>query len=192
MGQGIEVGRTCPITDPQAFLAGCFESGVISLALGAQGVGSLEIGTGTVNGKPVVSGDGFVFGAASVFLSIVPIFVVAGTFTGLGLAKGAAEFLAGAPVIGRFSVLVHGEARIADRIANGEFLRIFCIARVERNHSIPFVNVFHQMIDRIRIVTFIPKEGTFPEGEGKVGGGEDFLNNGGIRHIGGGGQFVER
>ena len=162
MGERIEVDRACPITHPQALLTRCLESGVVPLALRTQSVGSFEIETGAVNGKPVVSGDSFVFGAAPV-LPIVPVFVVTGTFAISGLAEGTAKFLPQTAIsIGSSSVLRHSEARIADRIAKGELLRGFCIARVERNHSLPFVNVFHQIIDRLRIVARIPKEGTFP------------------------------
>lgn len=50
------------------------EAGIISFAFRSQGIGSLEGEIRLVNGKPVVSGDRLVFGAASVFLSVVPVF----------------------------------------------------------------------------------------------------------------------
>ena len=65
------------------------------------------------------------------------------------------------------------------------------IALVQWDHSFSIVNVFHQIIDRFHIITLIAQEGTLLNGQGAVGGGENFLNNGGIHHIGGGGQFVE-
>ncbi len=57
--------------------------------------------------------------------------MVTGTDARLGLAKGTAEFLAGASVIRGFAVLVHGKARVANGIANREFLGIFGIAFVK-------------------------------------------------------------
>ena len=69
-----------------------------------------------VNGKSVVCWNGLIFGAAPVFLPIVPVFVVAGANTSLRLAEGAAVFLAGTPIVGGFAVLVHGEPGLADRI----------------------------------------------------------------------------
>lgn len=74
-------------------------------ALGSQGVSSLEIETTAVNGKPIVCGDSLVFGAAPVFLPIVPVLVAARTSAGFGLAEGTAEFLACASVIGCFPSL---------------------------------------------------------------------------------------
>lgn len=45
---------------------------------------------------------------------------------GSGLAEGTAEFLAGAPMIRRLSVLVHGKAGVIDWIAGGESFTTFC------------------------------------------------------------------
>ena len=43
MGQGIEIGRAGAAAYPQPLLAGGLEAGIVSLALGTQGIGSLEI-----------------------------------------------------------------------------------------------------------------------------------------------------
>ena len=74
MGQGIEIGRAGAAAHPQPLLAGGLEAGIVSLALGTQGIGSLEIEAAAIDGKPVVCGDGLVFGTASVLLSVVPTF----------------------------------------------------------------------------------------------------------------------
>ncbi len=42
--------------------------------------------------------------------------------------------------IGRLAVLVHGQARVANRIANREFLGMFGIAFVQRNESLAIVD----------------------------------------------------
>ena len=75
VGQRIEIGRAGAVAYPQPLLAGGLEMGVVSLALGTQGIGSLKIEAAAVNGKPVVHGDCLVFGTAPVLLSVVPIFV---------------------------------------------------------------------------------------------------------------------
>ena len=118
MGQGIEIGRAGAAAHPQPLLAGGLEAGIVSLALGTQGIGSLEIEAVAVNGKPVVQGGGSVFGTAPVLPAIVPVFVVTGTSAVLGLPEGTAEFLAGAPVVCCFSILVHGEASVTDWVAH--------------------------------------------------------------------------
>ena len=94
--------------------------------------------------------------------------------------------------IGSFSILVHSETRVADRIAGSrEFLRVFCIAQIERNYGFSIVNVFHHIIDRFHVIALIAQESTLLNGQGAVGSGEDFLNNGGIRHIGGSSQLIK-
>ena len=122
VSQCIEVCRAGSIAHPQPFLTCGFEARIVTLALCTQGVCSLETEAATVNGKSVVIGNGFIFRAAPVFLAVVPVFVVAGANTGLGLAEGAAVFLAGTPIVCRLSVLVHGEPGLADRITGRKCL----------------------------------------------------------------------
>ena len=76
-------------------MPGRLKSRVIAFAFGAQRIGALEMRAFPVNGAPVVIWDRLVFCAASVFLAIVPVFVVAvaGTFAVSGLAKGTAKLL---------------------------------------------------------------------------------------------------
>ena len=122
MGQCIEVRRACAIAHPQPFLTCGFEAGIVTLTLRPQGVSPFKIETAAVNGKPVVIGNGLVFRAAPVFLPIVPILVAAGTRARFGLTEGAAVFLAGTPIVGGFSVLVHSQPGLADRITGRKCL----------------------------------------------------------------------
>ena len=119
MGQCIEVCRAGSVTHPQPFLTCGFEAGIVSFALCTQGIDTLKTQAFPVNGKSVIRGDDPVFNAPPVFLPVIPVFVVAGTNTGLGLTERAAEFLPGTMIVGSFAILVHGEACLADRIANG-------------------------------------------------------------------------
>ena len=122
MSQCVEVRRACAVAHPQPFLTCGFEARIVTLALCTQGVCSLETEAATVNGKSVVIGNGFIFRAAPVFLPVIPVLVVAGTFAGFGLTERAAVFLAGTPIVGRFAVLVHGEPGLADRITGRKCL----------------------------------------------------------------------
>ena len=122
MSQRIEVRRAGFIAHPQPFLTCGFETRIVTLALCTQGVCSLETEAAAVNGKSVIVWNGLIFRAAPVFLAVVPVFVVAGTNAGLGLAERAAVFLAGTPIVGGFAVLVHGEPGLADRITGRKCL----------------------------------------------------------------------
>ena len=117
MSQRIEVCRAGSIAPPQPFLTCGFEARIVTLALCTQGVSPFEMETAAVNGKSVVIGNGFIFRAAPVFLAVVPVFVVAGANTGLGLAERAAVFLACTPIVGGFAVLVHSKPCFADRVS---------------------------------------------------------------------------
>ena len=48
--------------------------------------------------------------------------VAAGTRARFGLTEGAAVFLAGTPIVGDFSVLVHSQPGLADRITGRKSL----------------------------------------------------------------------
>ena len=122
MSQRIEVCRAVSATHPQPFLTCGFEAGIVALALCTQGVSPFKIETAAVNGKSVVIGNGLVFRAAPVFLAVVPVLVVAGTFAGFGLTERAAVFLPGTIIVGGLAILVHGEPGRADRIASRKCL----------------------------------------------------------------------
>ena len=105
MSQCVEVRRACAVAHPQPFLTCGFEAGIVTLTLRPQGVSPFKIEATAVNGKSVIVWNGLIFRAAPVFLAVVPVFVVAGANTGLGLAERAAVFLAGTPIVGGFAVL---------------------------------------------------------------------------------------
>ena len=107
---------------PHTFLTCGFEAGIVTLALCTQGACPLETEAAAVNGKSVIIWNGLIFRAAPVFLAVIPVLVVAGTFAGFGLTEGAAEFLPGTPIVGHFAVLVHGEPGLADRITGRKCL----------------------------------------------------------------------
>ena len=140
MGQRIEVCRAVSATHPQPFLTCGFETGIVTLTLCTQGIDTLKTQAFPVNGKPVIVWNGLVFCAAPVFLAVVPVLVVAGASTGLGLAERAAVFLAGTPIVGRLSVLAHGEACLADRIASRKRFRGFRAAWIEGDKSFPIID----------------------------------------------------
>ena len=122
VGQCIEVCRACAVAHPQPFLTCGFEAGIVTLALCTQGIDTLKTQAFPVNGKPVIVWNGLVFRAAPVFLPVVPILVAAGTRARFGLTEGAAVFLAGTPIVGGFSVLVHSQPGLADRITGRKCL----------------------------------------------------------------------
>ena len=173
MSQRIEVCRAGSIAHPQPFLTCGFEARIVTLALCTQGVCSLETEAATVNGKSVVIGNGFIFRAASVFLAVVPVFVVTRANTGLGLTERAAVFLAGTPIVGGLSVLAHGEACLADRIASRKRFRGFRTAWIEGNKSLALIGRFHGVVDDFRIVALVGKEGAFFQRDRLIRGRED-------------------
>ena len=93
------------------------DSGLIAIPAASQSLYEKPVGDMIEPGM-YVRGDGSVFGTAPVLPAIVPVFVVTGTSAVLGLPEGTAEFLAGAPVVCCFSILVHGEASVTDWVAH--------------------------------------------------------------------------
>ena len=141
VSQCIEVCRAGSIAHPQPFLTCGFEARIVTLALCTQGVCPLETEAAAVNGKSVIVWNGLIFRAASVFLAVVPVFVVTRANTGLGLAERAAVFLANSPsAIGGLAIFVHGEACLADRIASRKRFRGFRAAWIEGDKSFPIID----------------------------------------------------
>ena len=94
VSQSIQIGGAVCVTNPETFLAGSLKAGIVTFTFGTQCISPLETGAFPINGKSVGIRDGFVFRAASVFLAIVPVFVVTGAATGFGLAERTAKLLA--------------------------------------------------------------------------------------------------
>lgn len=192
MSQRIEVCRAGSIAHPQPFLTCEFEAGIVTLALCPQGVSPFKVETAAVNGKPVVIGNGLVFRAAPVFLPVIPVLVVAGTFAGFGLTERAAVFLAGTIIVGGLAILVHGEACLADRIASRKRFRGFRTAWIEGDKSLALIDRFYGVVDDFRIVALVGKEGAFLQRDRLIRGREDLSGDGGIGDIARRGQLVER
>ena len=191
MSQRIEVCRAGSITYPQPFLTCGFEAGIVALALRPQGIDTLKTQAFPVNGKSVVIGNGLVFRAAPVFLPVIPVFVVAGANTGLGLAERAAVFLAGTPIVGGFAVLVHSQSSITDQVTCRKSFALG-IAFFEGDKSFPIIDRFHGVVDDFRIVALVGKEGAFLQRNRLIRGREDLSGDGGIGDIARRGQLVER
>ena len=192
MGQRIEVCRTCAVAHPQPFLTCGFEAGIVTLTLCPQGIDTLKTQAFPVNGKPVIVWNGLVFRAAPVFLAVVPVFVVTRANAGFGLTEWAAVFLAGTPIVGRLSVLAHGEACLADRITGRKRFRGFRAAWIERNKSLALIDRFHRIVDAFHIVALVGKEGAFLQRNRLIRGCEDLGGDGGIGDVARRGQLVER
>ena len=192
MGQRIEVCRTVSAAHPQAFLSCGFETGIVALALRPQSVSPLKTQTFPVNGKSAVCWNGLILGAALVLLAVVPVFVVTRANTGFGLAERAAVFLASTPVVGRLSVLMHGKACLADRIADRKRFQNFRTARIERDKCLALIDCFYRIVDAFHVVALVGKEGTFFQRNRLIRGCEDVSGNGGVGDIARCGQLIER
>ena len=192
VSQCVEVRRACANAHPQPFLTCGFETGIVALALRTQSVCPLETEAAAVNGKPVIVWNGLVFRAAPVFLAVVPVLVVAGASTGLGLTEGAAVFLAGTPIVGCLSVLVHGQSGRADRITGRKRFRGFRAAWIERDKGLALIDRFHGIVDAFHIVALVGKEGAFFQRNRLIRGREDLSGDGRIGDVARRGQLVER
>jgi hypothetical protein len=187
----VEILSADAVMNPESGLAGILEAGVIAFAFRTQGVGSLEGSAGCVDGETVIVGDSDVFGAAAVLPAVVPVLVIAGANAGLGLAEGTAELLAGAATIRVFAVLVHGEAGVAEEIADGEPGGVFGVSLVERNKDIAMIDVADGVVDGFGVIALIGDKSTLVDGNDLIGFLKDIEGDGGIGDVGGSGQLVE-
>ena len=161
MGQRIEVCRAGSATHPQPFLTCGFETGIATLTLCTQGIDTLKTQAFPVNGKPVIVWNGLVFRAAPVFLPVIPVLVVAGTFAGFGLTERAAVFLPGTIIVGGLAILVHSQPGRAGRIASRKRFRGFRAAWIEGNKRLALIDCFYGIVDAFHIVALVGKEGAF-------------------------------
>lgn len=147
---------------PKALLTGGLETGIVTLAFGAQGVHGFECDAGAINGEPIVVGKRDVFGTTTILLAIVVTRMVAGA-SGiiLGAFEGAAKLLAAASAGTVFTSFVHGKAGRADDIAGGQFRWALGSTRIKRNHAITVIDGFHGIVDGLDIVTLIADKGAF-------------------------------
>ena len=191
MSQCVEIGGAGAVAHPKPFLTSPFKPGVISLALGTQGIGALKAKTAPVNRKAVVAWKGYVFGAAAVFLPIVPAFVAAGTDSGFRFPERTAELLARPAIVGSLPVLIHSKASRTDRVTNWQLLRAPGVAFVERYESLAVIDVLDQVVDFLCVITLITQKSTRPNRQNIIGVTEDILNDRSIGNVGGSGQLVK-
>ena len=192
MSQRIEVCRAGSIAHPQPFLTCGFETGIVTLTLCTQGIDTLKTQAFPVNGKPVIVWNGLVFRAAPVFLAVVPVLVVAGTFAGFGLTERAAVFLPGTIIVGGLAILVHSQPGRADRIAGRKRFQNLHTTRIERDKCLALIDCFYGIVDAFRIVALVGKEGAFLQRNRLIRGREDLSGDEGIGDIARCGQLVER
>lgn len=192
MSQCVEVRRACAVAHPQPFLTCGFEAGIVTLTLRPQGVSPFKIEAAAVNGKSVIVWNGLIFRAAPVFLAVVPVFVVAGANTGLGLAERAAVFLAGTPIVGGFAVLVHSQPGRADWITDRNRFRGFRAAWIEGDKCLALIDCFYRIVDVFHVIALVGKEGAFLQRNRLIRSCEDLSGDGGIGDIARCGQLVER
>ena len=116
MGYCVEISSTAATSNPDPFLNRCLKAGIITLTLCTQGIDTLKTQAFPVNGKSVVCWNGLILGAAPVFLPVILVLVVAGTFAGFGLTERAAVFLPGTIIVGGFAIFVHSHSSITDQV----------------------------------------------------------------------------
>ena len=82
MSNGIEIFCSIFAVNPKPLLTGLFETCIVSFSFGSERINFLKRNTLTVNGKSVIIGNGNVFCTASMFFTIVPVFMITGTIAG--------------------------------------------------------------------------------------------------------------
>ena len=87
--------------------------------------------------------------------------MAAGTRACFGLAERTAIFLAGTPVVGRLSILVHGKSGFADWITSRKCLRIFRTTRIEGDKCLTIIDRFYSIVDAFYVVALVGKERAF-------------------------------
>ena len=171
MSGRVKVLSGSKIAHPEALLAGSLETGIVRLTLGTQRIDGFERDRSAVNGKAVVVRNGDVFGAATVFLAVVPAFVITGTdgIGRMGTLKGTAKLLTGASMFREFTIPMHGKTGIADGISNREFLEVFHTARVKRDKAIAVINITDSVVEGLDIIPLVGEEVTFMQRKSRIG-----------------------
>ena len=193
MGYCVEISNTAAISNPKSFLTRCLKTGIVTLTFCTQSIDTLKTQAFPVNGKSVVIGNGFIFRAAPVFLAVVPVFVVTRSYSGFGLAEGAAVFLPDSPfAIGGLTILVHSQPGLTDRITGRKRFRGFRAAWIERDKCLALIDCFYGIVDAFHIVALVGKEGALFQRNRLIHGREDVSGDGRIGDIARRGQLVER
>ena len=95
------------------------------------------------------------------FFTVIPIFMVTGTGSTLGVFQGTAVFLTCSAVIRKLAVLVHSKTRFANRVSAWQLLWVFSIAFVKRDCAFTEINVLDGIVDFLYVVSFIGNKSTF-------------------------------
>ena len=96
-----------------------------------------------------------------VFLAVVPILVIAWTFTVFGTFKRTAKLLSCTTSVAEFAVAVHSKTGFANNIAAPEFFRILCTEFVKRDKTISVIHITNGVVYSFYIIPFVSKKGTF-------------------------------
>ncbi len=132
MCQSVEISSAAATADPETLLPSGLESGIVAFALSTQSINALKTETFPVNGKSVICWKCFVFGASTVFLSVISAWMVTGTKAGFGSPERATEFLPGPAIVRGFSVLVHSKpASQMGLPSESLFLLSYCVCSEE-------------------------------------------------------------
>lgn len=192
MRDGVQVGGTVSIPNPKALLTGGLKTGVVTLALGAQGIDRFEVYAVPVDGKPVIVRNGDILGATSVLLAIVPISMITGAATGFGTFEGTAELLSGAVVVGEPAITVHGKPGITEGRAGGQLLNVLSVSGIDRDEAFPGKLIVDHVVDSLDIIPSITDEVAFLNGKEIICLSQHFHSDLVVKDIGGGGHLEQR
>ena len=192
MGNGVEVFDGFTVSDPKALLAGGLKAGIVAFALGSQGIDGLKSDGAPIDGEPVVVGDGDVFGAAPVFLAVIPIFMVTRTRIGFGVFVRATEFLSGFSVFAEFTVAPHSQARVANGVAHGQWLWIFGISWINGNKTVALILLPDGVVNCFDVKSLVADERTLLDGNKFIRFLQNLKGDRAVGHIRRGGHFVNR
>lgn len=78
VSNGVEIGSTVAVMNPQSLLPGSLKTGVVILTFGMDSVGSLEGKAVMINGRTIFIRNGDVLGTVASFLAVVPVLVITG------------------------------------------------------------------------------------------------------------------
>ena len=135
MCNGIKILCCFEAVYPQTFLTCLLESGVVTFGFGSERIDFLDRNALTVNGKSVIIRECNIFCAAPMLLAVIPVFMIAGAGSTLGVFQRAAIFLTCPAIVRKLSVLVHSKTGLANRVTASKLLWIFGVTLVKRNNT---------------------------------------------------------
>lgn len=110
---------------------------------------------------PIVGKNGLVFRATSVFLAVVPVFVVTRAAAGFGLPKGTAKLLAQAPItIGVVPSLRMARHTSQMGLPTRSFFGSFVLHLIKRGHRIHVIDFLNEVVNISGIVAPISQNVT--------------------------------